>query len=68
MNLSYADRASLNITEAAQYLGVSRQTVRRLMAEGELRWFWLGSSRRIVTKSIEEYIELRSHRDMGRAS
>lgn len=43
----------LTTTEAAQYLGVSKRTVERLVEEGRLRWFRLGERKGRRYKAVD---------------
>lgn len=45
----------LSIKDAAQVLGVSAWTVRRLMDEKTIAETWIGQRRLVVLKSLEEY-------------
>jgi excisionase family DNA binding protein len=62
------ERGSLNVSETADYLGVSKATVYRLMDEKRLRWFYLGKLRRIIRASVEQYMEAAADFSMGEAS
>jgi excisionase family DNA binding protein len=43
-------------TEAAELLGLSRPTIYRLMAAGELEWVQIGARRRITAAAIDKII------------
>jgi excisionase family DNA binding protein len=43
--------------EAAQYLSVSQRTVKRLVAEGNLRAYKVRRSMRFRLKDLEAYVE-----------
>ena len=43
--------------EAAQYLSVSQRTVKRLVAEGNLRAYKVQRSMRFRLKDLEAYVE-----------
>lgn len=47
----------LTIPQAAQRLGVGRDRIYALLADGELRSVHLGRSHRVVGRSVDEYIE-----------
>jgi excisionase family DNA binding protein len=49
--------AALTIKDAAAYLGISRWTVNRLRASGELEAFRVGAGVRITRASADAYIE-----------
>ncbi len=59
MNTDTAARPNLNPHEAAEYLGVSRGTLYRLMDRGELASFTIGRSRRIRREVLAEYVASR---------
>jgi excisionase family DNA binding protein len=46
----------LPIMDAARYLGVSRWTVQRLRARGELDGFRIGAAAMITTESLDLYV------------
>ncbi|MEU4367519.1 helix-turn-helix domain-containing protein [Micromonospora chersina] len=48
----------LRLPAAGQLLGgINRQTVARLIAEGELQPVWIGGTRMVDRQSIEAYVE-----------
>jgi excisionase family DNA binding protein len=47
----------VTISEAARQLRVSRGTVYKLMASGELRFVLVGQSRRIRREALIEYLD-----------
>jgi excisionase family DNA binding protein len=49
----------LPIADAARYLGVSRWTVQRLRARGELRGFHIGAAAMIEVASLDAYVARR---------
>jgi excisionase family DNA binding protein len=46
----------LTAEEAAEYLGVSHWTVRRLIARGELRGVYLGRLLRVRSSDLEAFL------------
>lgn len=50
---------------AARYLGVSRWTVQRLRAQGELEGFSIGAAAMITTESLDEYLARQLQRTQG---
>ncbi len=60
------DKKLLTTTEVQEMLSVGRTRVFALIASGQLRSVLIGSSRRIPTDSVEEFIQellLQSSRD-----
>ena len=60
------DKKLLTITEVQEMLSVGRTRVFALIASGQLRSVLIGSSRRIPTDAVEEFIQellLQSSRD-----
>ena len=60
------DKKLLTITEVQEMLSVGRTRVFALIASGQLRSVLIGSSRRIPTDAVEEFIQellLQSGRD-----
>ena len=47
----------LSIEDAAREWNVSRDTIERLMRERELDWIRVGSRRRVLRRSMLDYIE-----------
>ncbi|MFG1776648.1 helix-turn-helix domain-containing protein [Micromonospora sp. NPDC049048] len=48
----------LRLPAAGEFLGgITRQTVARLIAEGELEPVWIGGTRMVCRRSCEEYVE-----------
>ncbi len=47
----------LKVPDAAEILSVGRSTIYNLIAEGELETVHIGRSVRVVTASIEEFID-----------
>lgn len=52
---------------AARYLGVSRATVMRLRARGELEGFHVGAAAMITVASLDAYIERQRLAELERA-
>lgn len=50
-------RVALSITETGYTLGCGETTTRKLMRSGELEYFYIGKSRRILLASIKAYTE-----------
>lgn len=46
----------LTVNEVAAYLGLSRQTVYRLMASDELEYVMVGTRRRVSRAAIDAYL------------
>jgi excisionase family DNA binding protein len=59
--------AALSIPEAGTYLGVSADTVRRLVRAGEIPHARIGNSIRIRRVDLEEYLDRRTTRQWQRA-
>jgi excisionase family DNA binding protein len=51
-----AGRKLLTIREAADALRISRSSVYRLFDAGQLAWVQIGSSRRVTSAEIEQFI------------
>lgn len=49
----------LSPDHAAQYLDVSRRTIDRMVASGELPSLKIGASRRIPKRALREYLDRR---------
>ena len=47
----------LSVTEAADFLGSSRQNLYKMMRRGELAWLQVGGRRRFDPRDLEKYIE-----------
>ena len=47
----------MTTAQAADYLGVHRDTVCRLLADGRLRYFKIGRSVRIDAADLDAYVE-----------
>lgn len=45
------------LNQAARYLGVSRWTIQRLRANGELEGYHVGAAAMITTASLDAYVE-----------
>lgn len=46
----------LSVEEVAEYLKVSTQTVRKLIKKGELPYFMVGNSYRVLMNDILKYL------------
>ena len=56
------------IREAAEFLGVSRATVERLVLRGELPFVKVGGSTRFDLEDLDSYVEANRRRNRTRAS
>jgi excisionase family DNA binding protein len=54
------DRITLTRMEACEFLGVSKTTLDRLVAKGELPSMKMGNLRRFSYKALQEYVYERS--------
>ena len=52
-----ANALLLNPEEAAEILGMSRSSIYKLIAAGEIQSVKIGRSRRILTSALENFIE-----------
>jgi len=52
----------LNLTEAAEYLEISRATLYRLIKEGRVRYNWVRKTRRIPVSELDRYLEMEKPR------
>ena len=53
------ERGALRPNEAAQWLGVSRDTLERLFRKGEVKSFKIGASRFVSTEELQRFIRNR---------
>jgi excisionase family DNA binding protein len=56
-------RQGYSVVETARLLGVSPDTVRRMVKRGELKAFWVGRLLRVKRSSITELVEAGLDRD-----
>ena len=52
-----ANALLLNPEEAAEILGMSRSSIYKLIAAGEIQSVKIGRSRRILTSALEKFVE-----------
>jgi excisionase family DNA binding protein len=55
--------AALPLAEAAMYLGVSRWTIQRLRAHGEIVGFHVGAAAMIELDSLDAYVARQAAKD-----
>lgn len=63
--LSFEERA-LSPQAAADFLGISRPYLLRLLHRGDIAWHWVGSHRRIVFRDLEAYRRARDQQRHAR--
>ena len=54
-DLALVSEGLVRVTEAGQFLGLSRSAIYELMRAGDLPWVKLGRSRRIPRRAVLEY-------------
>lgn len=57
--MAQVDKLALTRQEVAESLGVSSETVKRLLMSGELESFYIGSRRLVSVAALQEFIERR---------
>jgi excisionase family DNA binding protein len=57
------ERGALRPNEAAAWLGLSRDTLERLIAKGEIRSYKVGAARFLSTEALREFVASREATD-----
>lgn len=50
------DRGSISITDAAEYLSVSRKSIGRLIETGQLKVVYVGTKPLVTTESVRAFL------------
>lgn len=61
--MATVERVALSRQEVAEALGVSAETVKKLMASGEIESFTIGARRLVTVAAVKDFVERRQRRD-----